>query len=1022
MNLPPRIARQAFCLYPCWLVLGWGVTMPAAAEPDYTLVDPELKIVRLDTDPTESFLSVRTDAKGRLYVGGREALFVYEPEEGGLYSRRRELFRFPNHSWVYDIEIRGEDVYALTNTALYLLRGGVVKRQDIEIQRLVWGMPMGHVHQCMHGLAWGPDGDLYFSTGDPLPSYGDIDRPDRWHYWTFFSQPGRTPTPFHGQGGVYRCRPDGTRFQIFARGTRNSIGLAFDGDWNLFTNDNDHESMPVVYVPGRLLHVTQEAQFNWPRAWLLAKHPMRSDVLETMNDNMGRAVPVGVTYYDDAFLPPKYRRNLFVARWGTRSITRFPLERRGASYRAAELPLLEGKNLARPLGVCVGRGGRLFATICYMAHNEGSPTYRSDLIMITRQEDPPTAPYDGYEAHAAEPQRLWRELASESWSRRYHAFVELGRRGEAVLVEAINRLREVAPTDPSATPLIWLAAASGDDRAGKLLREMAQRPSETLRLQAIRALAEFPRLGSPASVFERALGDPVAAVRHAATTAFFKRDEPLPETIALTSGRSDDSYLRQAATLVVARRGTLKHIESLCRSDDARTRLAGVLAAGFRLTTPAAVPLDDELSLAPYRNEAAYLVEYADEKIDLRQFGRMGSYSFAEHWNARPHSADEDTLFSLLMARLDDDDERVRLQAAHFLGLLNDPRSRDAIAATRRASEERRVEAAPIHGLNEMWAVGPFADAGRKFEIEHPPQRAAIDPDAEYKARGEDLTWTKLKRRSLFDLVGDSKSSGDASYYAYVRFESAVRQRIMLMLGTDGGVRVWLGGRAVWSQDEERGALPFQDNFIVQLEPGSNDLLVRLRSARGACRLYLHYRAVGAVATTLPEKLGADGLASRLKEASRDVEIDPAFLTLDWPQQASAGDAKKGRELFESIGCGKCHSVGEQSTSVGGPSLATAGKRFTVPTLVESILFPSRQVSPVFHGVVIVDQSGRVFNGLVLNETSDVVELLLPDAKRRRVNKREIAQRDRFEGSVMPTGLVRKPKELADLLAYLMSL
>ena len=35
------------------------------------------------------------------------ALFVYEPNEQGGYQPRRELYRFPDHSWVYDIEKGG---------------------------------------------------------------------------------------------------------------------------------------------------------------------------------------------------------------------------------------------------------------------------------------------------------------------------------------------------------------------------------------------------------------------------------------------------------------------------------------------------------------------------------------------------------------------------------------------------------------------------------------------------------------------------------------------------------------------------------------------------------------------------------------------------------------------------------------------------------------------------------------------------------------------------------------------------
>jgi hypothetical protein len=38
---------------------------------------------------------------------------------------------------------------------------------------------------------------------------------------------------------------------------------------------------------------------------------------------------------------------------------------------------------------------------------------------------------------------------------------------------------------------------------------------------------------------------------------------------------------------------------------------------------------------------------------------------------------------------------------------------------------------------------------------------------------------------------------------------------------------------------------------------------------------------------------------------------------------------------------------------VGGPSLAEARKRFTVPYVVASVLLPSKQVAPVFHATCV---------------------------------------------------------------------
>ncbi|MFV2066814.1 MAG: hypothetical protein ACC645_07505 [Pirellulales bacterium] len=329
---------------------------------DYAPADPALKVVLIDRADRESFVAVRVDTAGRIFVGGREALFVYEPDDRGGYLPRRELYHFPPESWVFDIEIRGHDLYVMTASALYLMPEAVTRRDGITVKRLIWGQPLGHIQLGFHGLAWGPEGDLYFTMGDALQHYGDFNRPDHWGHWTLFSQPEGTKTPYTGVGGILRCRADGSGLRVVAGGTFNSFGLAFDHHWNLFTNDNDREAMPAMYVPARLLHVTPHAYFSWPRGWMARKSPDRADLLETMYGGMGRAAPVGMAYYDDTLLPATHRHRLLMARWARRSVNGYTFVPRGASFKAEEQPLLIGRREARPLGLCVGRGGRVFLT------------------------------------------------------------------------------------------------------------------------------------------------------------------------------------------------------------------------------------------------------------------------------------------------------------------------------------------------------------------------------------------------------------------------------------------------------------------------------------------------------------------------------------------------------------------------------------------------------------------------------------------------------------------------------------
>src|SRR6266496_2867186 len=111
-------------------MLSGGTLISTASEANYVLPDPLLKIVPVDSEPKESFLSLQLDSAGRLFAGGREGLFVYEPAKGGLYQPRQLLYRFPKNSWIYGLAIRGADLYVSTHTAIYVLEGAVLNRAD----------------------------------------------------------------------------------------------------------------------------------------------------------------------------------------------------------------------------------------------------------------------------------------------------------------------------------------------------------------------------------------------------------------------------------------------------------------------------------------------------------------------------------------------------------------------------------------------------------------------------------------------------------------------------------------------------------------------------------------------------------------------------------------------------------------------------------------------------------------------------------------------------------------------------
>src|SRR5206468_6169745 len=127
------------------------------------------------------------------------------------------------------------------------------------------------------------------------------------------------------------------------------------------------------------------------------------------------------------------------------------------------------------------------------------------------------------------------------------------------------------------------------------------------------ALTEVPELLDDPQAWLQMLRDDDPRVQHAAVLAYFAPKVPWLDAarrlIERGPARSKDTYLRQAATLLLAERATLKQLDNLCAEEDAASRLAGVLAVGFRLAMPPATqPIPDRLTLAKLREDAAYVI------------------------------------------------------------------------------------------------------------------------------------------------------------------------------------------------------------------------------------------------------------------------------------------------------------------------------------------------------------------------------------------------------------------------------
>lgn len=135
------------------------------------------------------------------------------------------------------------------------------------------------------------------------------------------------------------------------------------------------------------------------------------------------------------------------------------------------------------------------------------------------------------------------------------------------------------------------------------------------------------------------------------------------------------------------------------------------------------------------------------------------------------------------------------------------------------------------------------------------------------------------------------------------------------------------------------------------------------------------------------------------------------------PLADEAGSAAAGRAVFEK-NCAKCHRHGELGAAIG-PDLTGIAVRPRREILTE-VLDPNRSVEGNFRQYLVETTDGRVFTGLVLNENQTSLEVLDSQAQRQVVLREAIESLVASERSVMPEGFEKLPRqELIDLVEFL---
>jgi putative heme-binding domain-containing protein len=288
------------------------------------------------------------------------------------------------------------------------------------------------------------------------------------------------------------------------------------------------------------------------------------------------------------------------------------------------------------------------------------------------------------------------------------------------------------------------------------------------------------------------------------------------------------------------------------------------------------------------------------------------------------------------------------------------------------------------------------------FAAMFPPEETPAGPFKPFTVGDSSFDWKPVESKDAKGIVV-LEMPANTDEYLTTTYDAPAAGWALLTCSSDDGLTVWLNGKKVNAQDVDRGCIADVDKVAVQVNPGTNVLLLKVDNHAGPA-----------------------GVQARMRRQVNELDLEELTVA----QTKIPGDVEKGKALFTSLGCVKCHTV-DRHDDPKGPFLGDAGTRLEPKYILESIRKPSAKIAQGYETVRVVAASDSAasgsdteYLGFVTKETAE--ELLIRDATGRvsTVAKAKIRSRTTMPGSIMPEGLTDalSLEDFSCLVSYLRSM
>lgn len=903
-----------------------------------------------------------------------------------------------------------------------------------------YGIHIGFGGHGMSGIEMGPDGKIYWQIGD-IGFNGKGQDGQKWEY--------------PNSGVIVRSNPDGSDFEVFAAGLRNTHEFVFDEYGNIISEDNDGDH------PGekeRLVYVVNGSDAGWRSNWQYGKYrdPRNNTYKVWMDEKMylprfeGQAAyitpcisnfesgPAGMVYNPGTALGPEYKNTFFVAEFvgnpSNSGIHGFKLKPKGATFDLGEHKMVLGGVL--PTGLDFGPDGALYVADWidgWDTHSFGRIWKLDHKDAATNAERKQTKQLLAANFKDRKLEDLGEILKNPDMRVRQKAQFELVKRGNDG-AEVFSKALKQTAHQLSRVHAIWGISqlARTDKRHATLLVPYLKDGDAEIRAQAAKWLGDI-RYKEAGDQIIPLLKDTNSRARFFAAEALgrIKHEAAINPIIDFLRHNNDqDAFLRHAGSLALSRIGKADPILSLSADTSRALRIAAVVALrrmshpGITrflndkdefIVTETARAINDDLSIKDALPALADLLNtttFTNEALIRRVI------------NANLRVGTDQAMQNLLVyASKEGAPARMRAEAINTLSVWANPSVLDRVDGRYRGVIERDAALAKNKSTTAMIALLANKDSAVRINAVKaihtlginqagPQLHTLLKSDREPDVRVEAL-------RALVTL-NDPKVA-DAISIAIGDKEKRVRVAGLNLLqkmniSKDLMVRLLTDVINTKTMEEKQAALLTLGKLPVEnSRKVFDDLLNKMNAGKLPADIYLE----------LGEAIDSTGSAELVAQyKSISTKLSPDELTAAYAGSLLGGDADRGRQILfrnQSAQCMRCHAYDDRGGNAG-PRLNGVAARLTRSELLEALISPSKRLAPGFGIVTATLKDGKTFSGTLVAETANSITIRFGDRQNEVIAKKDIAKRENSPSSMPDMKAILSKKEIRDVVAFLAGL